>query len=294
MTLLVSKPYLQDVLVFARRFIVSGDIDPVYPVLRHLIASLRLEELEGLWLTVLYGAYYNLASGLAAYRILPKPCKPRGQEVAALITLPCAAERRGLRGGRIILHLNSWLEVLSETGATLKEYLANKTCEDVWAAIEAIWGNGRWAAFKFGELLQQVQGWPVFAPTAMIDQSTGPKLGLTQVGEGHWQGEAGLASFRMYLEGSLGLAITLEQAETVLCDFHSLAAGAYYIGHDIDKMQEQIDTSQLCNADKELLFLARKATLDNNYLGEVHGWNGISGPLKQFYKKTGMVSHGTF
>ena len=37
-----------------------------------------------------------------------------------------------------------------------------------------------------------------------------------------------------------GVPATVANTETVLCDFHSLARGRYYVGHDIDQLAGQL------------------------------------------------------
>ena len=67
--------------------------------------------------------------------------------------------------------------------------------------------------------------------------------------------------------------VSIETAETSLCDFHNLIRGKYYSGLDIDAMQ-----SQLLQVPSKLTlkaFEARKAKIPNEYLGELNGWVGV-------------------
>ena len=54
---------------------------------------------------------------------------------------------------------------------------------------------------------------------------------------------AGLAAWRT-AQATAILRRGIEQVETILCDFHALAEGRYYVGHDIDQMQEQLDRAR--------------------------------------------------
>lgn len=273
-----------DCVAFAKPFIASGDIDPAYPVLKAIISKLGLSEEAAIWLLVLYAAYYDVGSGLVAYRDVSssqalKHCPP-----LFLRSLNIAHERRNLFGGRILRHLETWAAL-----APLAIYLRSNTCAEFWGKVRLVYGNGRWAAFKLSELFCAVLGWPLKAEAVMLAESEGPRLGLALFEGKGWVGEAGLVRFQEALSGALGAPLSLEQAETVLCDFHGLVKGRYYVGHDIDKMQAQIESAPLTLFDKRLLYGARAATLDNRYLGELQGWYGPSKELKRAYRATGLI-----
>ena len=76
---------------------------------------------------------------------------------------------------------------------------------------------------------------------------------------------------------AMGVPLSWERLETVLCDFHSMVKGRYYVGHDIDQMLEQAEKAP--PAIRDLILAARAATLPERYLGEVQGWSGVSDQL---------------
>jgi hypothetical protein len=79
----------------------------------------------------------------------------------------------------------------------------------------------------------------------------------------------------------------IESMETALCDFNSLANGRYYVGHDIDQMQEQAIIAQFQS--DHWLWKARKMCLDNRYLGELCGRHLVDKQRKSIFKETGQV-----
>lgn len=298
---------VRDVAAFAGWQLASTDIDPVYPVLREL--QREMSEDEALWFTFVYVAFYNLPSATIFYPELLKslydilPYVPR-----TLFSLPTGVERRGLRGGtNMINHLTDLVNIWEANGQSLRTWLTRDFTDDPranWTALQAtlrdVLFNGRWAAYKTGEILKVVNGFPV-EPTDMgMAFSSGPRWGLDLLyGELRGNTPAVLRELDdraddllRILRGDYGLNIAIEQLETVLCDFHSLHEGRYYVGHDIDQMQEQI----LAAGDNDVLAAlwdAREEALPQWTLGEVNGWQGVRKPLKTLYRETGMLDWWT-
>jgi hypothetical protein len=77
------------------------------------------------------------------------------------------------------------------------------------------------------------------------------------------------------------------QVETSLCDFHSLTKGGYYLGHDIDAMQEQLHTTPSDLTPQAVA--ARLGTIPAAYLGEVGGWSGVDRDRRRAYRDTGRI-----
>jgi len=280
---------------FACRLIASEDIDPVYPVLRGLFA-LEPERFSGaagqageearLWLLALYLAYYHVPSALAAFRCQPVPGLPPGAH-----RWPRATERRGLRAAPALTsHLadyarrtaprqQAWLTAGWEPGAGA----STANYERFWLRAQEVWGNGRWAAFKWAELLKKVLGYPLAAPDMRLKFCSGPRACLE-----HLYGCPGASTETLdgcgadcwRRLGFRGVPVEdWEALETVLCNYHSALAGRYYVGHDIDELQGQVDkaraTGLLTSEDADLLWRARAAALPPGYLGEQQGWRGL-------------------
>lgn len=293
---MLDETQLPPLVTFAGALIESGDIDPLYPVLRELERDMDSE--QALWFTFLYLTYYNLGSAVKAFRLQPAP----GPLPAEARLFPCAVERRNLRGGKVAPHADSYLEyVRALGGGSQKVFLQQNwhghTPEEnyllFWETAQLVWNNGRWAAFKWGELLKKVHGWPLAAPDMRMEFCSGPKAGLEQLYQHPGASVRQLNAYGADLRDRLSVKGVdvgdWETLETVLCNYHSFAAGKYYVGHDIDELQAVIEHADLAPADAAWLWEARAKTLPAEYLGEQHGWNGPRPQWKQQYRAHGTI-----
>jgi hypothetical protein len=180
----------------------------------------------------------------------------------------------------------------------ISNYLRD-TPEKSWKAIlpplEVVYGNGRWASYKIAEMLQKVIDLPIQAPDMGHANSTGPRDGLSYLysdlpSGNRAQDISTLDSISRDLLEKLaahGASNRIEEAETSLCGLKSLINGHYYIGADIDKMQESLD-KQPCSL-TPIAYEARKNVFPRRYLGELNGWSGIDKERLKAYKKTGVI-----
>lgn len=318
MSLFTPNPAkLADIARFAALHLDSRDIDPVYPVLKRALQVHADYEDMILWASLLYVAYYHLPSGLYAWEVIWQSC-PCGPPVATwfapptllrfagrLSGLPTGTERRGHRGGRVMGHLYALAGAMDTFNGSPRKWLRQGFTRDPrhnWRRVQetllAVHGNGRWAAYKTAEVLQKVHDWPL-EPTDMGNQySSGPRHGLALLypnveGNGadaikilDAQGE----DLRQRLIDLTGRPMDIAQVETILCDFHSLAQGNYYVGHDIDLMQQQIETFPYWSPQaKTMLWHDRADALPRAYLGECNGWLGVDAKRKKRYQQQGVI-----
>lgn len=300
-------PFRPELVADLRRFgvehIVSRDIDPAYPVLDWVYSILDLSDEQALWFTVLYLGYYNLPSALIAFNRYPEPCWGVDPETAVL---SCATERRGLRGGRVNEFLAGMHNVAMLDGARpLTDYLAAGSDAGMpvgnylrlWDRLQLVPHIGRWAAFKLLEILRKVHGMALLAPDMRLEYCSGPRRGLCLLLGLPDEMQARVSTYQLNLAaislqselGRLELEADFETLETILCDFHSLYRGHYYVGHDIDAMQAQIEASPLDAAGRSLLYRARASALPEAYLGELNGWSGVDAARKRAYRDSGTI-----
>lgn len=306
---LKREKLLEDFVEFARLQLTSGDIDPAYPVLRQLQREMPAE--QALWHTLVYVAFYNLDSAVRVFAALPSWEDARAQWRRTglaldfqLASLPTGVERRNLRGGyRMMDHFHSLLALADSFGglgiwlgaavhrAPLHDWLT------VRSNVEMARGNGRWASYKTAELLQKVNGWELEAPDMGNEFSTGPRHGLALF-YGEVEGNSPAAIRRLDGQGRelqnelvmRGLVVGIEQVETLLCDFHAMADGRYYPGHDVDQMQAQLGWGPAGADDYRMpIWRARLASFPLAYLGELGGWNGVDRERCKVYARTGQV-----
>lgn len=276
----------------------SGDIDPVYPVLKSIVDATGSDREEALWLAIHYLTFYNLSSGVETWL-----AAGRGPADAPPRPLPCATERRGNRvPANLDANMRSWTRAARKSGG-LDAYLFGGLPADpgaAWVAfrrrVEAIDGNGRWASYKLAEIMTTVFD----ANLRILDmghaQSTGPRKGLRHVWPNAPDGNSAetVAALDDYsarltrrIAKATGLELGVEHVETMLCDFHALLHGDYYTGRDIDVMLEA--TAQAPPAVREMVLAARSSGLPHAYLGELHGWAGVDRARKRAYKMTGQL-----
>lgn len=311
---------LRDFAKFGRHLMESEDIDPLYPVLRHLQQD--MDEEQALWHSFLYVAWYNLPSATAAFARYPTP--RAGVVDLANEGWPTGVERRNHRGVSFALarHLQSYLAAtkrgqarwyregvgthqVTDTQALLaglpKDRFSNQwNWHIVNERLQMLYGNGRWAAYKHCEVLRRVNGMPLEAPDMGHQFSSGPRQGLaTLYGDLEGQTSAVIAELDrrgLDLQKRLvrrGLVVDIEELETILCNWKSLLKGKYYVGHDIDELQEQIMVANqrglLSDFYTALLFEARAESLPAEYLGEMNGWVGVQKERMVAYRDHGRI-----
>lgn len=300
----LGKDLFPDLVKFSKHHIKSKDIDPVYPVLAYL--QRKMDEETALWHSTLYVAWYNIASGVSAFTLNPEfPPK----KLKIFQQWPTATERRGHRDWtKLLEHLSHYVQLAREmgsqrnllTGSGIGAVYGPSDWERVFNRLQVIYGNGRWAAYKMCEILRRVHGWPIQAPDIGNRFSSGPRAGLALFyTPPEKQNEAAIdkldrqaADLRTRLTDK-GLKVDFEELETILCDFHSLHQGRYYVGHDIDQMYDQLKEAEEkkwkgWEATKRV-WLARLKTLPHHYLAELNGWDGVQKKRKKSYQLKGKI-----
>ena len=294
-----------DFALFCHWQLASGDVDPAYPLLRSVIRMRHLDDDEAHAFVLLYVAYYDLASALSVWPWHGGPVSE------PLSVLPTGTERRNLRGG---INLNRHLTSITEAAALAggwRAWLTDGFTSDPaanWTLLQSRlrepYGNGRWAAYKTGEVLKTVLGYPLAPTDAGHDFSTGPRHGLGLFYPGvDGNGPQAIATLnkqtealRNLLGAEFGVGMPVEQLETMLCDWHTTVDGRYYIGHDIDLNLGQLNKAvmeRLHMHDYELLMLARAESFEPRWLGEVGGWSGVRPALRTLYRDHGRLEWWT-
>jgi hypothetical protein len=286
----------EDFRLFAYWHALSGDIDPVYPVLGVIGGWLCEDEDDLISLVLLYVAYYNLGSTLATWLEGWRPGKELDDVQVHRAT---GTERRGHRNiVRFHEHI-AGLALVHERFGSWKNALwpgLNLSREQRWTLLEErlmrIRGNGRWAAYKTGEMLKMICEWDVAPTDAGHAHSSGPRHGLVDLFPelSDMTGNDGyiIGCLNDYTERLVELTgHPVEQVETHLCDWHSTLKGNYYVGHDIDLMLNQLGPSTA--AVRELVMNARSDSFDDAFRGEVEGWPGVRKELNHLYRTTGKI-----
>jgi hypothetical protein len=265
----------------------TKDIDPVYPVMREYLVECGTSDSQMAWLVFLHVAYYHLGSALLVFGDNPNPHMPKPDR----LKLPTATERRGHRDpDKLAGHFQALFDMFDVFGGPYAALCAPSWTEQIDRLL-SVYGNGRWAAYKTAEMAQKVLGRPIQPTDAQHADSTGPRKGLADVFGPQPAGNstaviADLDRRTTSLAANLG-ETDLGYVETSLCDFHSLLAGHYYLGHDIDAMQAQLYA--VPSEETLPIFTARRETLPHEYLGEFHGWIGPDADRKRAFLRTGEI-----
>lgn len=253
-------------------------------------------------LVFLYVAYYNLPSALIVTEEAGASW-PAWGEIDRWLKLPTGTERRAHRSPRrLAAHLVA-LDRLREAYGGLDRWVqahcpgpgSRANWRSLQAALRTIDGNGRWAAYKTGEILAFL-GWPATPTDAGHDFSSGPRHGLALVHpdgglEGHTADvvarlDVATEEVRRAVSEHIGQEVPVEQLETALCDWASTVAGRYYIGHDIDQQLEQAALAPgLSQAMHARVLEARGVSFDRRWRGEVEGWAGVRKDLRSLWRE---------
>lgn len=241
---------LDDLVDFARIEVVSGDLEPWALVLRAL-ADGDVGPEETLWLVKLYNAFDSIGSAWAVYRRWSSPMEwATALDGDGAADYPCTQERRGLRGGRVLRHLDSYVGHLAggdQAAWIASGLMAGDPTADFAVLTEhlrRVWGVGRQTAFEWAEFLAKVADVPVAAGDAQLWESEGPRRCLQRLygndrPTAAWL-EARAVETRDHLAAA-GVDLAWEDFETVICDFNVMRDGRYYPGRHLAALREEID-----------------------------------------------------
>lgn len=311
----VENNVLDDFLKFSQIQYNCLDYDPFHPMIQHFTKNMSDE--KGLWLSTLYMAYYNMGSAYIAFKNTPVLTDLSKD----MEKLPIGVQRRNLRApGLMGKYFHLFNKQVKHFGSirTLLTHNFTDDLEKNWLTLmdnlNSVWGNGRWSSYTLGELYHKANNIPVIPCDIMNDGSSGPRAGLQYVmGEVPFTDkkdvliklDAKADELFDIMKGKIKTKIPylsknhLDHAmmESELCDFNSLRKGRYYVGRDVDRMQERINKADsVC---KELgidrkpikkLWKAREELFDHRYLGELNGWDGRTKYANHFYKKHGKIA----
>jgi hypothetical protein len=317
---LTSNELMNDFLDYSKYSIWSKDVDPVYDVLKAIHRLLGYGEGDRdnrVKHTFWYLSWYNLMSAQEAWNYVTET----GDELPDynLCKLPTGIERRGFRDGyQMMKHMESLQKIAADWNNAhnrdgqgwFDDWIAagfTNNAKVNWGIayerLQTVYGNGRWAAYKGCELLQKVCGLNLEPPDMGHKGSSGPRKGLAMLfrdcpAHGDQSAQAIELLDRMsddlldhmrkwYSDNPV--VQDLGVVETCLCDFHSMAHGGYYVGHDIDLMQEGVSKSKAPQEVKDLLWNARAVALPHHYLGELGGWNGVDKDRKRAYRDQNVI-----
>lgn len=310
---------IKDFVLFAQAQYDCLDYDPFHPVMHRLEND--MPRWKAMWASTFYMAFYNPASAIIALEW--SELTPTSVELPEWAgQLPIGLQRRNLRGGLVVDYFQRWSEQLKRYDS-LEQFLTKDFQGEPkadWYHLQdtlcEVWGNGRWSAYTLGELYQKVNNLPVWPDCIGNEGSSGPRAGIQCVmGEVEESGKAAVPLLdakadtlfemvRPIIKTSIPYLpdnhLDYAMLESELCDFQSLQKGRYYIGRDVDRMQDRIqrtiDTLIELGLLRDMIPLldrvwgARYESFDKKFLGESNDWQGMSKEAKQFYRDHGFIA----
>jgi hypothetical protein len=289
---------LRDFARFGRAMILSGDIDPQFPILRYMYEKLELDRNTALWWTCIYLLYYHLGSAIQAWKRYPKPDIIRKKDWSN--DLPYFKQRRCFRGNEHARNqINTLVALTDGDMVSWIDNLVSNNREKSWTRIRETISelpyHGPWSSYKFCDLMKFVHSYDISAPDigTKPGATAGPIAGLNTLTGLDWNrcaDDSQLHRDLLQMVINLGTPVNgLDQLESMLCDWQSLTNGRYYLGHDIDRDQVQL---QLHNSNLSgILWEARRDIFDERLLGEYGGWSGPRGYLKSVYRDRRRLIH---
>jgi hypothetical protein len=250
--MLTEEEHLANLITFARREIESRDVEPWAGLLGELHAHGDVDDEQLLWLIKLYNAYDAFDSAFAVFDRWASP----GEWLTALDRYearqyPCTQERRNLRGGKVVQHLEDY--ALAVNGGTQRAWLEHALTHfdpeldfmRMTRHTRTLWGVGRQTAFEWAEFLAKAARFPISAPNAMLWESEGPRRSLQRLyGNANpssaWLDARAVECRAMLAEA--GVELAWEDFETIICDFNVGRDGRYYVGRHLAALREELDT----------------------------------------------------
>ena len=238
---------IEDLIDFVAAEIALGDIEPW----AEIITALDWEPERTAWLVKGYNAYDALDSAWSLVSAWEGPAEwaaAADGDLAAVFA--CTQERRGLRGGRVLRHLASYAGHVGEGSQTewIERGLGEMRGAEGFNALmfwtRTIWGVGRQTAFEWVEFLAKTGLADVGADRAAYAQSTGPRRSLERIfgatsPDPEWL-EARGEDIRSVLSAA-GFPLSVEDTETVICDFNVMRDGRYYPGRHLAALREEVE-----------------------------------------------------
>lgn len=297
---------LDDLVTFAHLELDSADIEPWAAVLAHLRATDRLGVQDTAWAVKLYNATDTFATAFAIMEVarIPRGWTKVGQpERDRIAALPISGERRNLRGGRLLTHLDDYVARVDtwkggqlawlEEGVSLAGSRDGWSPADAWDPLNAhlrqVWGTGRLSAFEWAEFVGKTGLVKVEAPHGCLWESSGPRESLTRL-----YGLDPLSVTPDLLEhvaheardhlAANGADLPWWDFETVICDFNVMRKGRYYPGRHLGMLREEIHTAP--EEWRSRLMAAWKAVVPSPWSGVEPGDRK---DLRPRYRDTGRI-----
>jgi hypothetical protein len=293
-TKIVDERELHNLAVFAQLMIDTGDLEPWAEMIKQLQAMQVIDDEEGLWLIKCYNAYDSFQSAWGVFSRWRSPyIWATSQDRDDAAQFDCTQERRGLRGGRVLKHLDSYVEHLA--GQAQRDWILSGITQtdpetdfaNLTQWLRSVWGVGRQTAFEWAEFCGKAGEIPVTAADAQLWESEGPRRALQKLYGNpnptpQWLDDR--ANETKDFLARQGVFLAWEDFETVICDFNVMRDGRYYVGRHLAALREEID---LCpEGDRGILLEAFRSVIPDVWRDIAPGIDKSKMPI---YRNTGKI-----
>lgn len=262
---------MQHVVDFGRQLVLTGDLDPVYVVLKHAdMPPAKLHE----WLLA-YWCFYHV--GTACRITDSKSYWGVMREAAANKKYPRSSERRHFRGAFAVRAVDylSKVHVEDRFAALIDNSVDHRplTLSVVMKRVKAWYGFGDWIAFKVADMLERLGIQQVQFDNADTFLFDSPKQGAQLVFE-HYGGQSktdNVPEWALeYLHAHLGhmqappgkeRTLNGQEYETILCKWKSHLSGHYKVGKDVHEVRHGLLGYATCRTSQLLLQAGSKGGL---------------------------------
>lgn len=286
--------HLADLVTFARLEIESADVEPWAMIMRALRQRDVVDDEGAAWLVKCYNAYDSFHSAWSVFRRWPSPYAwAAASDRADAANYECTQERRNLRGGRVLRHLDDYVTHLAGQNPIIWASQGivgddpNRDFARLTTWLRQVWGVGRQTAFEWAEFLAKVCGLPVDAGDAQLWESEGPRRSLQRLygnpkPSPRWLDERAHECKAML--AAAGVELAWWDFETIICDFNVMRDGRYYVGRHLAALRGEID--ECPEEDRDLLLDVFRTMLPE-------GWRDIAPNIdpdkKPIYRDTGKI-----
>lgn len=242
----MNEKTLNDLVIFAKLEQEANDIEPW----AEIIKVLNLNSEDALWVLKLYNAYDDLNSAWRVFVEYPSPKAywQNGVNHEKIALYHISRERRSLYGGRLLKHLDSYVDSLEDQTQLkwVSRYIGDNPIKNFRATYNhllSVWGAGRLTAFEWVEFIAKVTNAPIVPQDALLWESSGPRESLERIYENDSPTHTWLKETAEVCKEHLfkqDIVLSWWDFETIICDFNVMKKGRYYPGKHIAMVREEI------------------------------------------------------
>jgi hypothetical protein len=259
----------------------AGDIDPSVTALKYLADRFELNPSQRYWIAFLYGTNYSATTTFLMYNEFPDFENVNvdrlnnwwGKNKSNLLF-----QSDRLRVKTTNQFVPSFISYRNVTkGNQEKYYLTSTNWKDCYDKITAIKNFGRFSAFNYLDVLNQITETKYSPPYLNMVEAESCRNGLCYaIGKDEWVDkkltkQMAIELHNHFLQFLKKYDGNIYQVETTLCAYKKYRKNQRYVGFYIERMRKEIEQMQGRFKEGvawEVLWQFRRETFDKKYLNE--------------------------